>query len=102
MAYERLLGIFVTDEAAYQKYRDGMLPILSSYGGNFGYDLRVSEVLKAENDARINRVFTIYFPDKETSDNFFADERYVAVRTQYFEPSVSDVTIIATYSRDRA
>lgn len=102
MVFERLIGLFVTDEASYQQYRDGMTPILHSYGGDFGYDLRVSEVLKSESGGKINRVFTIYFPDEATSEKFFADENYKAVRKQYFEPAVSDITRIAAYTQDKA
>lgn len=42
MAFERIMGIYVTDEAEYQRYREGMLPILHQFGGDFGFDFRVS------------------------------------------------------------
>ena len=47
MAVERLVGLWVEDPDMYQKYREGMLPILKNYGGGFGYDFQVSEVLKS-------------------------------------------------------
>ena len=50
MGYEIVVGWFVTDEAGYQRYRDGMMPILHAHGGAFGYDLRVSQVLRSRAD----------------------------------------------------
>lgn len=48
MALEMLVGLNVIDDEAYQSYRDEMMPILKNYGGGFGYDFKVSEVLKSE------------------------------------------------------
>lgn len=100
MALERLVGLNVTDDEGYQAYRDGMMPILDSYGGGFGYDFKVSEVLRSETEAPINRVFTIWFPDEETMNAFFSDAEYLEVRRRHFEPSVADTTVIAKYQRD--
>ncbi len=61
MAMEMLVGLRVVNDEAYQSYRDAMTPILNRYGGGFGYDFKVSEVLKSRTEAPINRVFTIYF-----------------------------------------
>ncbi|MET0045572.1 MAG: hypothetical protein ABW100_18875, partial [Candidatus Thiodiazotropha sp. 6PLUC3] len=62
MSYERIMGLHVIDDEMYQKYREGMEPILTSIGGSFGFDFRVSEVLRTKSDNEINRVFTIEFP----------------------------------------
>lgn len=97
MAHEMLMALNVTDDEPYQEYRRAMMPILESYGGGFGYDFRVSEVLISATDEPINRVFTIRFPDRETRERFFADEAYLRVRRQYFEASVGATTIIAAY-----
>lgn len=97
MVIERLVALFVTDDDLYQKYREGMLPILKSYGGGFGYDFKISEVLKSKVNEPINRVFTIYFEDEKAMDNFFTDENYLKIRNQYFEPAVSASTVIAKY-----
>ncbi|MET1256429.1 DUF1330 domain-containing protein [Aliikangiella maris] len=97
MAFENLVGLFVIDDIGYQNYRKAMMPILHQYGGRFGYDLKIAEVLKSEVDNHINRVFTIRFPDKATMKAFFKDEAYLSVRKQYFEPAVTDVTIMAAY-----
>jgi uncharacterized protein (DUF1330 family) len=99
MAVERLVGLWVEDPEMYQKYREGMLPILRNHGGDFGYDFQVSEVLKSEVEAPINRVFTIYFQDEEALESFFSDPLYVAIRQKYFEPSVSAATVISKYDR---
>lgn len=95
----RLYGLQVTDPAVYQRYRNEMTPILHRFGGAFGYDFAVSDVLKSETDRPINRVFTIRFPDSGTADRFFADPDYLAVRTAWFGASVSHVTVIATFDR---
>ncbi|MCR9140981.1 MAG: DUF1330 domain-containing protein [bacterium] len=100
MAHETLVGLDITDDPVYQSYREAMIPILTRYGGGFRYDLRVSEVLKSESDAgNINRLFIIYFPDRAAKDAFFSDAEYTQVRKQFFEPSVSAVTILAEYDR---
>ena len=99
MALVMLVGLNVVYDEAYQSYRDEMMPILKRYGGGFGYDFRVSEVLKSETDAPINRVFTIYFPSKDSMDSFFSNDQYLKIKQQYFEKSVADTTVIATYER---
>ncbi len=99
MVIERLVGLYVTDEEMYQHYRDVMYPLLKQYGGDFGYDFKVSEVLKSKVDQPINRVFTIYFKNEESLTNFFADEHYLDVRKKYYEPAVSATTIISKYQR---
>ena len=59
MAYERVMGLDVIDDQVYQQYRDAMAPILKSFGGSFGFDFRVSEVLLSKTEAHINRLFTL-------------------------------------------
>ncbi|MBI1355638.1 MAG: DUF1330 domain-containing protein [Acidobacteria bacterium] len=99
MAYERLVGLDVADEALYQEYRDRMRPILASYGGGFGYDFRIAETLQSRTDAPINRVFTLYFPDEAAKDRFFGDPAYKAVRAETYDKAVRASTILATYER---
>ena len=99
MAYEMLVGLNILDEEAYQLYRDEMTPILETYGGAFGYDFKVSEVLKSLTKAPINSLFTISFPSQDSRDSFFSNDEYLRVRQRHFEKSVSDTTIIATYER---
>lgn len=92
-----LVGLWVTDHERYRQYRAAMAPLLARFGGAFGYDFVVSEVLKTEVEAPINRVFTMTFPDHRASEAFFADPEYVAVRAALFEPSVGHTTILAEY-----
>lgn len=100
MAFERIMGLDVTNDEEYQKYRAGMTPILESFGGSFGYDFKVSEVLKSKSDASINRVFTIDFPNKETMENFFSDSEYLKVKEQYFNGSVKSATVISMHEHN--
>ena len=99
MPFEMLVGLNVADDRQYQAYRDAIGPILTGYGGGFGYDFRVSEVLRSETEAPINRVFTIRFPDEASSERFFADPDYVRTKADYFTGAVADTTIIARYTR---
>ena len=99
MRFERLVGLYVTDEDMYKKYREAMLPILGIFGGGFSYDFKVSEVLKSEVKEKINRVFIIHFENEESMNLFFSNKEYLAVKQKYFVPSVSDMTEIAKYEK---
>ena len=100
MRYEMLVGLHVTNDKIYQDYREKMTPILIECGGGFGYDFRIAEVLKSQTDNEINRVFTIYFPDKKAMQQFFSAETYRAIKAQFFESSVASTTVIAEYIRE--
>lgn len=89
-----LVALEVTDPESYARYRAEMTPILESYGGSFGHDFVVAEVLRGASE-RANRVFTISFPDRPTMRRFFADERYLAVRRAHYEPAVAGAEILA-------
>ena len=65
MAFEMLVGLNVVDDEVYQSYRKEMMPILENQGGGFGYDFMISEVLKSNKDAPINRVLMINFTDED-------------------------------------
>jgi uncharacterized protein (DUF1330 family) len=95
--YVVLMGLEVTDDASYARYRAGMTPILQALGGSFLYDFAVAKVLKG--DARINRVFAISYPDRATRARLYEDERYRAVRKQFFEPAVASTTLLAEFSQ---
>lgn len=88
-----LFGLEVTDDAGYARYREAMAPILARYGGTFGCDFVVGRVLLGPNP-RINRVFTLVFPDLERRERFFADDEYRAVRARWFAPSVGAVEVL--------
>jgi len=99
MAYENIVGLQVTNDEEYTNYREAMMPILSEYGGGFRYDFKVSEVLKNEEGREINRVFAIYFKDKENMEAFFSNPRYLEAKNKFFEKSVAATTIISGYDR---
>jgi len=99
MRYEVLVGLKIKDTEKYQAYRDSMKPILTKYGGGFSYDFWIKETLKKDSHELINRVFIIFFKDKEVMGNFFSDSEYLKVKETYFEPSVEATTIIAEYVR---
>lgn len=101
MRFERLVGLFVTDEDMYKKYREAMLPILGMFGGGFSYDFKVSEVLKSKVKEKINRVFIIYFENEESMNLFFSNKEYLDIKQKYFLPSVLDVTEIARYENKK-
>ncbi len=99
MAIEILVGLHVSDDNLYQTYRNEMSPLLLSFGGRFVYDFKVSDVLKSEVKFKINRVFTIYFKSEELMNSFFTNKEYIEIKKKYFEKSVTDTIIIATYER---
>jgi uncharacterized protein (DUF1330 family) len=85
MAHEMLVGLKVTDDAAYARYRAAITPILHRFGGGFRYDFKVAEVVHTAAQAPINRVFTIRFADRASKDAFF-------------EGAVAATTILAEYA----
>ena len=48
-----------------------LLNLLPLYGGSFGYDFKIAEVLKSKSSNKINKVFTIEFPSREVMNAFF-------------------------------
>jgi uncharacterized protein (DUF1330 family) len=92
-------GLHVTDGEEYARYRAAMMPILSRFGGRFGYDFVVGEVKKSEATHPIDRVFTMCFPDEARSAAFFADPIYREVRARHFERAVDGVTSLGSFSR---
>ncbi len=99
MSYEMLVGLQVKDDSMYTDYRVAMTPILKNFGGGFRYDFKVSETLINAEGRPINRVFAIFFKDKESMSAFFSDPQYLEIKSQYFESSVEATTIISEYTR---
>jgi uncharacterized protein (DUF1330 family) len=91
----QIYGLQVEDEAQYTRYREAMTPIFARFGGRFGFDLRVSEVLKNEAGGGINRLFSMRFPSASAAARFFDDPDYRAVRARLFEHAVSSVVCLA-------
>ena len=92
-----LVGLWVSDQEGYRRYRAAMAPVLARFGGTFGYDFVVSEVLRSEVETPINRVFTLVFPDRGAREGFFVDPEYVEARAAHFVASVSHVAILDEY-----
>ena len=97
MAYGRVMGLNIYNDELYMRYRQEITPILKSFGGNFGYDFKVAEVLKSKTKNKINRVFTIEFPSEAMMEKFFNDPAYIGVKNKYFDASVDAKTVLATY-----
>lgn len=97
--HEVLVGLQVSDEAGYRRYREGMTPLLKACGGSFRYDFRVSEVLRSETPEPINRLFVIAFPSREVKEQFFSNPEYLAIRARHFDSSVEAVTRMAAFDR---
>jgi len=100
MSFERIMGFEVINDEEYQKYRENMMPILHSFGGSFGFDFKISEVLKSKTDDVINRVFSLDFPSKEVMEEFFTNPDYLAVKDEYFLNSVNSVTTISMHEKN--
>jgi len=100
MSYEMMVGLQIKDDDNYNLYREAMIPLLETYGGGFRYDFKVSETLKNEENRPINRVFAIYFKDKENMDLFFSNSKYLSIKSKFFEVSVEATTIISEYIRN--
>src|SRR5215831_10897503 len=91
-----LLGVEVKDQQGYARYRAAMTPILTSYGGSFGCDFVVTQVL-AGSPAPLNRVFTLTFPDRGTRTRFFDDPDYRAVRGTLFASAVARIVTLGEF-----
>lgn len=100
MAYEMIVGLQVTHREIYQKYREAMMPLLQKQGGGFRYDFIVGETLKSVTPEPINRVFAIYFKDREAKEAFFNDPEYLKIKEEFFEASVAARTLIADYEKN--
>jgi len=99
MSFERIVGLQVIDEVEYQKYRDGMEPILNAMGGFFAYDFRISEVLRSKSKNNINRLFSIEFPSREVMEEFFSNPDYLQIQQQHFADSVESKTLISLHEK---
>ena len=99
MTHEILVGLHVSDNDKYQEYRDAMMPILRKYGGGFRTDFIVSETLKPSDKKNVNRVFTIYFRDKQSVQEFFNDPEYVVVKKKFYEKSATETHMLASYNQ---
>ena len=97
MRFERIVGLYITDDDMYTKYRENMTPILLTYGGGFAYDFKIAETLKNESEKPINRLFMIYFKDENAMNDFFSNEEYLKIKKEYFDLSVGSAHEISKY-----
>jgi len=100
MSYEMIVGLQIKNDELYKQYRNAMKPLLEVYNGGFRYDFKISETLKNEEGRPINRVFAIFFKDKESMGSFFSEPKYIEIKAKFFEPSVEATTIISEYNRN--
>ena len=87
----------VVDEARYRRYREAIAPVLQAYGGTFRFDFVVSEVLSEAPAHPVTRVFTIGFRDREASQAFFEDARYLEAKQTHYEGAVDGHTVVAAH-----
>lgn len=99
MTLENLVGMHVTDDASYTRYRAAMTPLLHAHGGAFRADFRIAEELRSPAAHPINRLFVITFPDRQSKDAFFGHPDYAAMRERHFTPAVAAFTVLAEYER---
>ena len=97
MSYELLVGLHVIEPKLYDKYRQAMTPLLKKYDGGFRYDFWIEETLKSATVDRMNRVFVIYFKNKETMKLFFNNAEYLQIKNEYYINAVSATTILSEY-----
>lgn len=97
MAYEMLVGLKVKDAEKYAQYREAMYPILQNFGGGFRYDFWIQETLRSDSSNPIDRLFVIYFENKEMMNQFFSNPNYLEVKKRFFDSSVEATTIISQY-----
>ncbi len=84
---ETLMGLNVVDPDLYGEYRARMKPLLEAYGGSFGLDLWVAELLLSPAAKPFNRVFTIRFPSLERREAFFSNAEYKQIRKPISSPA---------------
>lgn len=97
MAHELLVGLTVTDEEGYARYRAAMTPLLHAHGGGIRYDFTIAKILKSASDHPINRLFVLRFPSRGHREEFFANPAYQAIKAEHFANSVAATTILAAY-----
>ena len=77
-----------------------LVRVVASSHLTLGGDITIAKTLRNSAGHEINRVFIIYFPNRQARDRFFDDEAYREIRGRLFEPSVRDVTTIGEWEVD--
>ena len=100
MSYELTVGLLVVDQKVYAQYRKEMRPLLEEAGGSFRYDFDVARTIQSEDGADINRAFVLQFPSQANKERFFADPRYVEIKSRLFDPAVTQRVFISEHVTD--
>ena len=100
MSYEMTVGLVVTDQDSYARYRSEMRPLLEEAGGAFQYDFDVARTLSGDGAEEVNRLFVLRFPSESNKDRFFADPRYVEIKSRLFDPAVKQRVFISEHVTD--
>ena len=100
MSYEMTVGLLVVDQKVYAQYRKEMRPLLEEAGGSFRYDFDVARTIQSEDGADINRAFVLQFPSQANKERFFADPRYVEIKSRLFDPAVKQRVFISEHDTD--
>lgn len=97
MRFYRLVGAQISDQQGYQDYRDRMRVLLDKVEGTFEYDYHTVATQMATKGQHYNRLFVLSFPNEEVSKQYFASPEYQAIREAFFDASVADIQILATW-----
>ena len=94
-----VVGLNVYSDKVYNLYRASISPLLIKYEGGFRYDFKINETLISEESKEINRLFLIFFKNKNLLNSFFSDSEYLKIKEEFFTKAVSSTTIITEYER---
>lgn len=94
-----IVGLKVNNDKVYNQYRASISPLLIKYEGGFRYDFKINETLISEESKEINRLFLIFFKNKDLMNSFFSDSEYLKIKEELFKKAVSSTLIISEYER---
>lgn len=97
MRFNRLVGAEIADQKGYQDYRDRMVVLLEKIGGSFEYDFHTVATHMATKGQNYNRLFVLSFPDENSANQYFSSPEYQAIRTEFFDDSVTEIKPLATW-----
>jgi uncharacterized protein (DUF1330 family) len=89
MAAYLISQIRVTDEDAFQKYREASIPVAQAYGAK--YLARSDEVVCLDGSHDGRRLVIIEFPDMDRLNAFWTSEEYQAARTLRLDAAEIDI-----------
>ena len=73
-----IVDLDVHDPDGFQKYREGVSPLIAKHGGT--YIVRGGDFEIIEGDWKPNRLVIFQFPDRVAIRNFFADPDYADLK----------------------